>query len=91
MVLFAVLPFGVRTQDEEGDVDARHRCRARRASRMLRAQGDLSTTIVAAIVIGAYLRLLFERPRHRRRRSSRRLVPTMSAAARTDEASIAAA
>ena len=50
-MVFAVLPFGLKTQDEDGDVTLGTVPSAPRGSHMLRA--IVRTTIVAAIIFGA--------------------------------------
>ncbi len=51
IVLFATLPFGLRTQDDEGDVTLGTTSSAPREPHMARAV--LRTTIVSLIIIGA--------------------------------------
>ena len=53
LVLFAVLPFSLRTQDEEGDVTLGTTASAPAGSHMRRAA--LRATIVSAILFGAAL------------------------------------
>ncbi len=55
LVLFAVLPFSLRTQDEEGEVTLGTHASAPKGPHMLRAV--LRTTVVTAIVLGIYLLL----------------------------------
>jgi predicted secreted protein len=50
IVLFAVLPFGVRTQDEAGDVTLGTTASAPVRPRLVRT--IIATTIVAGIVVG---------------------------------------
>jgi predicted secreted protein len=50
VVLFAVLPFGVRTQDETGDVTLGTTSSA--PARPLLVRKAIATTIVAAVVVG---------------------------------------
>lgn len=50
VVLFAVLPFGVRTQDESGEVTLGTTSSA--PTRPLLVRKAIATTIVAAIVVG---------------------------------------
>lgn len=50
VVLFAVLPFGVRTQEEAGDVTLGTTSSA--PARPLLVRKAIATTIVAAIVVG---------------------------------------
>ena len=52
IVLFAVLPFGVRTQEEEGEVTLGTESSAPVRPRLVRTA--IITTIVAAIVTGAF-------------------------------------
>lgn len=52
LVLFAVLPFGVKTQDEDGDVTLGTVSSAPRGPHMLRAV--LWTTIVTLLVLGVF-------------------------------------
>jgi predicted secreted protein len=52
VVLFAVLPFGVRTQDEEGEVTLGTTRSA--PSRPLLIRKAIVTTLVAAILVGAF-------------------------------------
>jgi predicted secreted protein len=52
IVLFAVLPWGVRTQDEEGNVTLGTAHSA--PARPLLVRKAIATTIVAAIVVGAF-------------------------------------
>jgi predicted secreted protein len=52
VVLFAVLPFGVRTQDEEGEVTLGTSRSA--PSRPLLIRKAVVTSIVAAILVGAF-------------------------------------
>jgi predicted secreted protein len=52
VVLFAILPFGLRTQDDEKDVTLGTVSSAPRGSHMLRAL--LWTTMVTTIVIGTF-------------------------------------
>ena len=51
VVLFAVLPFGVRTQEEEGDVTLGTAYSA--PARPLLVKKAIGTSIVAAVVVGA--------------------------------------
>ena len=51
IVLFAVLPFGVRTQQDAGEVTLGTAASAPMRPRLLRTA--IATTIVAAIVVGA--------------------------------------
>jgi predicted secreted protein len=51
VVLFAVLPFGTRTQEEAGEVTLGTASSAPERPRLVRAA--IATTIVAAIVVGA--------------------------------------
>ena len=51
LVLFATLPFSLKTQDEEGEVTLGTVASAPRGSHMLRAV--VRTTIVAVIIFGA--------------------------------------
>jgi predicted secreted protein len=51
MVLFATLPFGLKTQDEEGDVTLGTTSSAPRGPHVPRAM--LRTTIVAVLIFGA--------------------------------------
>ncbi len=50
LVLFAILPFGLKTQDEDGDVTPGTVASAPRGPHMLRA--ILWTTLVTAILMG---------------------------------------
>jgi predicted secreted protein len=50
VVLFAVLPFGMRTQEEAGEVTLGTTSSAPERPRLVRAA--IATTIVAAIVVG---------------------------------------
>jgi predicted secreted protein len=52
LVLFAVLPFGLKTQDEDLDVTLGTVSSAPRGPHMLRAV--LWTTLITAIVLGAF-------------------------------------
>jgi predicted secreted protein len=52
IVLFAVLPWGVRTQDEDGDVTLGTTHSA--PSRPLLIRKAMATTLVAAVVVGAF-------------------------------------
>jgi len=52
VVLFAVLPFGVRTQAEEGDVITGTTASA--PARPMLVRKAIATTIVAAVVVGAF-------------------------------------
>jgi len=52
VVLFAVLPFSMRTQDEDQDVTLGTVSSAPRGPHMLRAV--VRTTIVTAVIIGAF-------------------------------------
>ena len=51
LVLFAVLPWGVHTQDDEGEVVLGSVCSA--PARPMLVKKAIATTIVAAIVVGA--------------------------------------
>ncbi|MHB2264680.1 DUF1467 family protein [Aliihoeflea sp. PC F10.4] len=51
-VLFAMIPFGVRTQEEEGDVTLGTTASAPAGSHMRRAA--LRTTIVSALIFGFF-------------------------------------
>jgi predicted secreted protein len=53
VVLFAILPFSLRTQDEEGDVTLGTASSAPQGRHMGRAL--LRTTVVAFMIFGAYL------------------------------------
>jgi predicted secreted protein len=53
LVLFATLPFSLRTQDEEGDVTLGTTSSAPRGPHMARAL--LRTTIVSLVIFGVYL------------------------------------
>lgn len=53
LVLFAMLPFGVRTQDEEGDVTLGTVASAPRGPHMGKAV--LRTTLIALVVFGLFL------------------------------------
>lgn len=53
LVLFATLPFGLRTQDEEGDVTLGTTASAPRGPHMARAV--LRTTIVTVVIFVIYL------------------------------------
>ena len=55
LVLFAILPFGVKTQDDDEDVTLGTVSSAPRGPHMLRAM--LWTTIVTAILVGIYIGL----------------------------------
>jgi len=52
LVLFAMLPFSLRTQDESGDVTLGTVASAPRGPHMLRAV--IRTTIVTAVLVGAF-------------------------------------
>ncbi len=52
LVLFAVLPFGVKTQDDDGDVTLGTVSSAPRGPHMLRAV--LWTTLVTAVILGIF-------------------------------------
>lgn len=52
LTLFAILPFGLKTQDEDHDVTLGTEASAPRGPHMLRAM--LWTTLVTALVIGAF-------------------------------------
>lgn len=52
VVLFATLPFGLRTQDEEGDVTLGTVPSAPRGPHMLRA--FVRTTLISALILGAF-------------------------------------
>ncbi|MBN9250073.1 MAG: hypothetical protein BGO03_16770 [Mesorhizobium sp. 61-13] len=52
LVLFAILPFGVKTQEDDGDVTLGTVPSAPRGPHMLRAV--LWTTLVTAIIMGAF-------------------------------------
>jgi predicted secreted protein len=52
LVLFAILPFGVKTQQDDGDVTLGTVPSAPRGPHMLRAV--LWTTLVTAIIMGAF-------------------------------------
>ena len=51
IVLFAVLPWGVRTQDEEGDVTLGTTRSA--PARPLLVRKAIATTLVSAVIVGA--------------------------------------
>lgn len=53
VVLFAVLPFSLRTQDEDGEVTLGTTASAPKGPHMLRAV--VRTTVVTAIVFAVYL------------------------------------
>ncbi len=53
LVLFATLPFGLRTQDEDGDVTLGTTASAPRGPHMARAV--LRTTIVTIVIFAIYL------------------------------------
>jgi predicted secreted protein len=53
VVLFATLPFSLRTQDEDGEVTLGTTASAPRGPHMLRAV--IRTTLVTAIVLAVYL------------------------------------
>lgn len=53
LVLFATLPFGLRTQDEEGEVTLGTTASAPRGPHMARAL--LRTTIVTLVIFAVYL------------------------------------
>lgn len=55
LVLFAMLPFGVKTQEEDGDVTLGTVASAPRGPHMRRAV--IRTTIVTALLYGSYLLL----------------------------------
>lgn len=52
LVLFAVLPFGVRTQDEADEVTLGTTASAPRGPHMLRAV--IATTLVTAVIVGGF-------------------------------------
>lgn len=52
VVLFAVLPFGLRTQEEDGNVTLGTHASAPHGPHMLRAV--IFTTIVSAVILGTY-------------------------------------
>lgn len=52
LVLFAILPFGVKTQEDDGDVTLGTVPSAPRGPHMLRAV--LWTTLVTAVIMGAF-------------------------------------
>lgn len=52
VVLFAMLPLGVRTQDEEGDVTLGTTASAPARPRMLRTV--LRTTVITFVIVGSY-------------------------------------
>lgn len=52
LTLFAILPFGLKTQDEDNDVTLGTEASAPRGPHMLRAM--LWTTLVTAMLIGAF-------------------------------------
>ncbi len=52
LVLFAVLPFGMKTQDDDGDVTLGTVSSAPRGPHMLRAV--LWTTLVTAVILGIF-------------------------------------
>lgn len=52
LTLFAILPFGLKTQDEDRNVTLGTEASAPRGPHMLRAM--LWTTVVTAVVIGAF-------------------------------------
>ncbi|TKT79092.1 DUF1467 family protein [Aquamicrobium sp. LC103] len=52
VVLFAMLPFGLRTQDEEGEVTLGTTASAPKGPHMLRA--IIRTTIVSGLIFGAF-------------------------------------
>lgn len=51
-VLFAILPIGLRTQEEDGDVTLGTTASAPRGPHMARAV--VGTTIVSALILGAF-------------------------------------
>lgn len=53
LVLFAVLPFSLRTQDEDGEVTLGTPASAPKGPHVLRAM--LRTTLVTAIILAIYL------------------------------------
>ncbi len=53
LVLFATLPFGLRTQDEDGDVTLGTTASAPRGPHVARAM--LRTTIVTLVIFAVYL------------------------------------
>lgn len=53
LVLFATLPFGLKTQDEEGDVTLGTTASAPRGPHVARAM--LRTTIVTLVIFAVYL------------------------------------
>jgi predicted secreted protein len=55
LVLFAMLPFGVKTQDDDGNVTLGTVASAPKGPHMLRAM--IRTTIVTALLYGLYLLL----------------------------------
>lgn len=52
LVLFATLPFGLRTQDDDGDVTLGTVSSAPKGPHMLRA--FVRTTIISALILGAF-------------------------------------
>lgn len=52
LVLFATLPFSLKTQDEDGDVTLGTEASAPRGPHMLRA--FVRTTIVSALLVGGF-------------------------------------
>ena len=52
VVLFAVLPFGVRTQDDAGDVTLGTAASAPVRPRLIRTA--IATTILAAVIVGGF-------------------------------------
>jgi len=52
LVLFAMLPFGLKTQDEDDDVTLGTHASAPKGPHMLRA--FVRTTIVSALILGAF-------------------------------------
>ncbi len=70
LVLFATLPFGLKTQDEDEDVTLGTVSSAPKGPHMLRA--FVRTTIVSALILGGFLRAdQGARPQHRRHPADR--------------------